>query len=137
MDRETSHRDQLIICSNINILQCNDFIFLIKTQNTCEAPKPETVDDDGQSTSVVNTPLILWTGGSILVAFLGILFIFFQNHSSSLATIVASLLIPMASFISMRSLGITDNGAALAIGAYCNNYTMIRIVKASADTYKS
>lgn len=68
----------------------------------------QAVDDDWHITSLISTPLVLWTGGALLAVYFGTLLLFFQEYVSLLHILVATLLIPIASFIAMRSLGETD-----------------------------
>lgn len=74
------------------------------------------VDDDWPKSARVTTKLLLWSGVTFLFLYLITFLGFFRNLTSPLATLVALLLVPLAGFISMRSLGETDNGAVLALG---------------------
>jgi hypothetical protein len=74
------------------------------------------IDDDWPSVSTITTRLILWTGAILVPLYLlGVLGLFWKLVTVP-ATLFAVLLIPLTGFISMRSLGETDNVAALAIG---------------------
>jgi hypothetical protein len=74
------------------------------------------VDDDWPSTSRVTPPLILWTGAALLLLYFVSLLGAFQRFVTPSAAVIAMVLIPLGGFVSMRSLGETDNGAGLAIG---------------------
>ena len=74
------------------------------------------VDDNWPATSRVTLKLMLWTGAILLLLYFVSLLSVFQEFVPPFATLIAVVLIPFGGFISMRSLGETDNGAALAIG---------------------
>ncbi|KAK7429143.1 OPT superfamily [Neonectria magnoliae] len=73
-------------------------------------------DHDWPATSLVTTPLVISAGTALFLVYLISLLVAFQELVTTLATLIAILLTPMAGFILMRSLGETDNGASLAIG---------------------
>ena len=74
------------------------------------------VDDDWPKTSLVTLRLILWTGTVLLFLYLVTLLGVLREFISPGATLISIVLVPFACFISMRSLGETDNGASIAIG---------------------
>lgn len=100
--------------------------------------KDDTMDsaaeDDWPSSSLVTQDLVVWPGAALLIlyfiTFLGI----FRSLVPPVATFIAILLVPIAAFISMRSLGETDNGAALAIGTSTVLYLNRR--RSKLGTYK-
>lgn len=75
-------------------------------------------DDDWPGTSLVTVALALWTGAGLILLYIVSVFWAFHELVPALATMVVLVLIPFAGFVSMRSLGETDNGAALAIGTF-------------------
>lgn len=80
------------------------------------AERPATtqaVDDDWASPSLIPTSLLLWIAGTVLFMYFGTLLVFVQECVAIWATLVTTILIPIASFISMRFLRETDDGAAL------------------------
>lgn len=82
-------------------------------------PAEESSPDDGwPSWSLPTNSLLLWVGAGLFTLYLVSLLVAFQKLVTGMATLFALLLIPLAGFISMRSLGETDNGASLAIGRY-------------------
>lgn len=81
-----------------------------------------TVDDDWPTASLVTRKLLTWTSVPLLLLYFTIVLGFFQKFVTVLATIVAIIIIPLAGFVSMRSLGQTDNGASLAIGTLTLQY---------------
>lgn len=72
-------------------------------------------DNDWPSTSFATTALVLWIGFVLLVLYLVSLLVAFEQLVPASATFLSVMLIPLAGFVSMHSLGETDNGAALAI----------------------
>lgn len=92
-------------------------------------------DDNWSSSSLVTQKLVIWTGAALLIlyfiTFLGI----FRSLVPPLAMVIAIMLVPIAGFISMRSLGETDNGAALAIGMSTSLHLNRKLSK--QGTYKS
>jgi hypothetical protein len=74
------------------------------------------VDDDWPTISLVTPSLILWTGAALFVLYFVSLLCVFQKLVSASATLITIVLVPFGGFLSMRLLGETDNGAALAIG---------------------
>ncbi|KAL8831926.1 MAG: hypothetical protein Q9170_005088 [Blastenia crenularia] len=74
------------------------------------------IDDDWPSNTLVTRHVVLYTSLIFLILYLVSFLAVFRNLVPPVASLVALLLIPLAGFISMRSLGETDNGAALAIG---------------------
>ncbi|KAL9025087.1 MAG: hypothetical protein Q9196_006031 [Gyalolechia fulgens] len=74
------------------------------------------VDDDWPSDTRATPRLVLFTGSILLILYLISFFGIFRNLVPPLASLVALVLVPLAGFVSMRSLGETDNGAALGIG---------------------
>ncbi|KAL6830020.1 OPT oligopeptide transporter domain-containing protein [Trichoderma camerunense] len=80
-------------------------------------PNADSAEDDNWPfASLVSIALVIRTGGLLLVLYLASLLVAFRDLVSTLATIFAMLLVPLASYMSMRSFGETDYGAALAIG---------------------
>lgn len=63
------------------------------------------VDDDWAITTLVTPNLIIWTGAALLLLYFVSVLGFFHTLVTVPATLVAMLLIPLAGFISMRSLG--------------------------------
>lgn len=74
------------------------------------------IDDDWSRKSRITMKLLLYTGSGFLLLYIILIFSVFRQYLTVLATFVAILLVPLAAFVSMRSLGETDNGTALAIG---------------------
>lgn len=89
-----------------------DSLVIYHKDNTVDS----AVDDDWPATSRVTLSLILWTGVILLLLYFVSLLNVFQGFISPFATLIAVVLVPFGGFISMRSLGETDNGASLAIG---------------------
>lgn len=91
-------------------------------------------DDDWPSSSLVTQDLVFLTGAALIIlyfiTFLGI----FRNLFPPLAIFMAIMLVPIAGFISMRSLGETDNGAALAIGT--STFLLLNRRLSKVGTYK-
>jgi hypothetical protein len=86
------------------------------TISTIEMLMP-IADGPNASNGSFVTPWILgWSWTILSIVYLVSVLVGFSQMVSALTTIVAMLLIPMTGFISIRSLGETDNGASLAIG---------------------
>lgn len=92
----------------------------LRTHDIGESVDCGVEDDDWQITSLVTAPLVLWIAVAITGLYLLCVLISFGELVSTFATIVAALSIPVFGFMSMRSLGETDNGAGLAIGKLYN-----------------
>lgn len=89
--------------------------------NGQSAPRKDNVvrpaeDDDWPTTSQATPRLLLWTGAILLLLYFVCLLGPFRTWVSIPAIFFALLFLPLGAFVSMRSLGETDNGAALAIG---------------------
>ena len=89
-----------------------DSLVIYDKDNTVDS----AVDDDWPVASRVTLSMILWTGVILLLLYFVSLLSVFQGFVSPFATLIAVVLVPFGGFISMRSLGETDSGAALAIG---------------------
>ncbi|KAH6982281.1 OPT oligopeptide transporter protein-domain-containing protein [Ilyonectria sp. MPI-CAGE-AT-0026] len=70
--------------------------------------------DNWPDSSTTTSTLILRVAVALFVTYFVCLGTAFGEFISSLATLLAAVLVPLACFVSMRSLGETDNGAALA-----------------------
>ena len=77
-----------------------------------------SIDDDWSSQSLVVSTVLIRAGLLVLLLYLVSLFIAFRELVSTLSTLIAVVIVPLAGFISMRSLGETDNGASLAVGMF-------------------
>lgn len=83
--------------------------------------------DDWPDSSITTPTLILWLAVALFVTYFVCLGTAFREFIPSLATLLAALLVPLAGFISMRSLGETDNGTALAVGTFLTILPLFRI----------
>ncbi|KAI9779864.1 MAG: hypothetical protein M1839_007177 [Geoglossum umbratile] len=94
------------------------------------------VDDNWPTSSLVTPSLILWTSAALLFLYLVSLLGVFRTLLPLPATLIALILVPLGGFVSMRSLGETDDGAALAIGRMAQ-FIIALLVPASNPNYIS
>lgn len=83
--------------------------------------------DDWPDDSITTPTLVLWLAVALYVTYFACLGTAFREFIPSLATLFAAVLVPLAGFVSMRSLGETDNGAALAVGTFFATLPLFRI----------
>jgi uncharacterized oligopeptide transporter (OPT) family protein len=80
-------------------------------------PSPSHLDDDNwPKASLISNLLTLRIGVVALLFYLVTTALCFRKMVTTLATLISVILIPLAGYMSMRSIGETDYGSALAIG---------------------
>lgn len=89
--------------------------------------------DDWPDDSITTPTLVLWLAVALYVTYFACLGTAFREFIPSLATLFAAVLVPLAGFVSMRSLGETDNGAALAVGRIAQLIASIVVPSSSAQ----
>lgn len=80
------------------------------------APILSSAEVEWPSTSLISTALILWTASTLIIIYFASLLLPFYDVIPASAAAFAIVMMPIAGFILIRSLGETDNGAGLAIG---------------------
>ncbi|KAH8729235.1 OPT oligopeptide transporter protein-domain-containing protein [Ilyonectria robusta] len=89
--------------------------------------------DDWPDSSITTPTLVLWLAVALYVTYFACLGTAFREFIPSLATLLAAVLVPLAGFVSMRSLGETDNGAALAVGTIAQLIASLVVPSSSAQ----
>ncbi|KID60289.1 uncharacterized protein G6M90_00g080120 [Metarhizium brunneum] len=93
-------------------------------------------DDGWPKSCLITTRLVGWIGAALLLLYFISIPTAFGHLTSVPATLLAALLIPLAGFISMRSMGETDNGASVAIGRFAQ-FAIARLFSFSGPKFTS
>ncbi|KAI9172707.1 putative oligopeptide transporter [Paramyrothecium foliicola] len=104
--------------------------------NVTVSASNESVEEDWPSSALTTRALLIWVGLSLSILYFVSLIASFADVIPASATVAAFFLMPLASFISMRSLGETDNGASIAISRMAQ-FSVSLFVPASTQRFTS